>query len=52
MKLGQILYSQGSGTRRVCSGLVRAGLVSLTLGLSRDNEAVELLQQVQVDNAP
>lgn len=30
----------------------RAGLVSLTLGLSRDNEAVELLQQVQVDNAP
>ena len=29
MKLGQILYSQGFGTRRVCSGLVRAGLVSL-----------------------
>lgn len=30
----------------------RAGLVSLNLGLSRDGESVELLQQVQVDNAP
>ena len=30
----------------------RAGLVSLSLGLSRDGESVELLQQVQVDNAP
>ena len=29
MKLGQILYSQGFGTRRVCAGLVDAGLVRL-----------------------
>ena len=29
MKLSQILFSQGLGTRRVCAGLVQAGLVSL-----------------------
>jgi 16S rRNA pseudouridine516 synthase len=29
MKLSQILFSQGFGTRRVCAGLIEAGLVSL-----------------------
>ena len=29
MKLSQILFSQGLGTRRVCAGLVQAGLVRL-----------------------
>jgi 16S rRNA pseudouridine516 synthase len=29
MKLSQILFSQGFGTRRVCAGLVEAGLVRL-----------------------
>ncbi|MFZ2989363.1 pseudouridine synthase [Ideonella sp.] len=29
MKLSQILFSQGIGTRRVCAGMVDAGLVSL-----------------------
>ena len=29
MKLSQILFSQGFGTRRVCAGMVDAGLVSL-----------------------
>lgn len=32
--------------------LQRAGLVSLTLRLSKDGESIELFQQVQVDNAP
>lgn len=29
MKISQILFSQGFGTRRICAGLVQAGLVSV-----------------------
>jgi 16S rRNA pseudouridine516 synthase len=42
MKLAQILFSQGFGTRRVCAGLVDAGLVRLK-GEVLDDPEVELV---------
>lgn len=36
MKLQQILFSQGFGTRRQCSALIERGLVSVNGSLSRD----------------
>jgi len=37
-------FSQGTATRR--------GLLTIDLGLSRDGESVNLLDQAQVPNAP
>ncbi|MFM7801199.1 MAG: 16S rRNA pseudouridine(516) synthase, partial [Limnohabitans sp.] len=32
MKLTDLLYSQGFGTRRICAGLVQQGLVKIDTG--------------------
>lgn len=39
MRLAQILFSQGFGTRRECAGLIHAGLVEVDGGIVDDPEA-------------
>ena len=40
MKLGQILYSQGFGTRRMCASLIESGSVMIDGTVCRDADAV------------
>ncbi|MBX3655308.1 MAG: 16S rRNA pseudouridine(516) synthase [Ramlibacter sp.] len=36
MRLEEVLYSQGFGTRRICAGLIQQGLVALETGICTD----------------
>ncbi|MDO4725193.1 MAG: 16S rRNA pseudouridine(516) synthase [Comamonadaceae bacterium] len=51
MQLVDILYSQGFGTRRVCYGLVQAGLVELAWGDGPWLRADDTAQWLPVDEA-